>query len=249
MPDQQVVPDETRASRALDRWQAKLRAWIQYLMTILVFIFLAHSAWQINRIMRHLDQAPILQLGEMPDLKAPFDSRMLYCLASLESYTVQQRYHQANVALLSRTWTKYLGFITGMILAVIGASFILGKLKEDKVELSSKLEAWQISLISTSPGLVMVVLGSILMMTAILEHQKILVEDRPLYLRMAVKQTSSNVNAVDSSNHSAFSLLSPDDFIEVDRSADSIQVVDSHRQKKTAGQAEALADSCQGKKE
>jgi hypothetical protein len=51
-------------------------------------------------------------------------------LSSLETNIVERRYHQANVSLMSRVWTRYLGFVTGMVLAMVGSIFILGKLRE-----------------------------------------------------------------------------------------------------------------------
>jgi hypothetical protein len=104
--------------------------------------------------------------------------------------TVQQRYHQANVILMARIWTTYLGFVTGMILAVVGAAFILGKLREQASEISGKAENWQVSIASTSPGLIMVVLGSALMLVTIMTHHQINVTDRPLYFGTAALSPS-----------------------------------------------------------
>jgi hypothetical protein len=47
--------------------------------------------------------------------------------AVLEADALQRRYHQANANMLARVWTRQLGFITGMLLALVGAAFILGR--------------------------------------------------------------------------------------------------------------------------
>ena len=54
----------------------------------------------------------------------------LKTLAILDAGTMQRRYHQVNAALMARIWTRYMGFVTGMILALLGAVFILGKLND-----------------------------------------------------------------------------------------------------------------------
>jgi len=72
--------------------------------------------------------------------------------------------------------------LTGVILAVVGAGFILGKIREKPTEITGKTEMWHFTIASTSPGLIMVTLGTVLMVSAILTHHEIGVVDRPLYL-------------------------------------------------------------------
>jgi len=163
-----------REERSLRQWQAKLRKWMQIVVSLTGVLFFLVSAWQVNRILRSINETGQYDRGREPEVKASLDRHMLYTMAGLECYALQRRYHQADIALLSRLWIKYLGFFTGMILAVIGASFILGKLQESDTTLTGKLQAFEFSLISASPGLVMVLLGAMLMMTAILE----LIEDQ-----------------------------------------------------------------------
>jgi hypothetical protein len=66
------------------------------------------------------------QLQRNPETVAEHqDCARWQLLALLEAHTIQQRYHQANVALILRGSIKYLGFLTGMILSIVGAVFIL----------------------------------------------------------------------------------------------------------------------------
>ncbi|CAN0513621.1 unnamed protein product, partial [Laminaria digitata] len=103
-------------------------------------------------------------------------------VATLEKHTLDQRYHQANVLLMSRIWTRYLAFVTGMILCMVGASFILGKLREDQTEISGKSDLGEGSLKTSSPGVLLATLGVILMLTSLLTHHEISVTDGPAYL-------------------------------------------------------------------
>src|SRR5262249_58461153 len=56
---------------------------------------------------------------------------------SLERELVARRYEQGNLSYLNRLWTRFMGFVTGMILALVGAAFVLGKLVTDKSELEA----------------------------------------------------------------------------------------------------------------
>jgi hypothetical protein len=100
----------------------------------------------------------------------------------MEAYLAERRYHQASVQLMSGIWIRYLGFVTGMILALVGASFVLGKLQEPESEITGKSSVIDFSLKSASPGIILVVFGALLMFTTIITRQEYTVEDRPIYL-------------------------------------------------------------------
>jgi len=102
--------------------------------------------------------------------------------ALLEANVIARRYHQANVLLMSRVWANYLGFVTGMTLALVGAAFILGQLQTATSTLENKTGPAQVSLSTTSPGLALCVLGVILMITTIVSHHDIQTQDVPVYL-------------------------------------------------------------------
>lgn len=73
---------------------------------------------------------------------------------------------RASASLLLSLWTREMGFVTGMMLAIVGATFILVRLDDA----GSKLEAGQGtlkgSLMTSSPGIVLAVLGTVLMAMA-----------------------------------------------------------------------------------
>jgi hypothetical protein len=72
----------------------------------------------------------------------------------MESFLVTQRYHQAAAQLMAGLWTRYLGFITGMILALVGASFVLGKLREPAQKIDGKFPMIDFSIRTASPGII-----------------------------------------------------------------------------------------------
>lgn len=100
----------------------------------------------------------------------------------LENEALQRRHHQSNVLLMSRTWIKYLGFVTGMILALVGAVFILGKLEEISSALTAKTADSAFTLNTTSPGIFLAVLGTALMLSTIFTNHTIEVHDAQIYI-------------------------------------------------------------------
>jgi hypothetical protein len=77
------------------------------------------------------------------------------------------RNQRANSTLLVSVWTRNLGFVTGMVLALVGASFIMAKLSEGTTTLDGGGGGAKVSLATSSPGIVLAVLGTALMMMAI----------------------------------------------------------------------------------
>ena len=155
-------------------------------------IFLVLSLLQTNHVRTQIEDAPKLDL--------PDEVRSVSCLGrtltageqqacvrwkvlvQLEAYTVAHRYHQANSALIVRAWIKYLGFLTGMILAIVGAVFILGKLSEAPSNLAAEASGWKVSIASASPGLILAVLGTALIIATLLVNPPTGVTDLPTYI-------------------------------------------------------------------
>jgi len=114
-------------------------------------------------------------------------------LATLDANLLDRRYHQANVFLMGRLWTSYLGFVTGMILAFVGAVFILGKLRIDASELAASGGGASLGLKSTSPGLVLAALGVVLMITTIVTNHPIQTADSAVFVgALQVKPNASS---------------------------------------------------------
>lgn len=163
------------------KWQERLLPMMTRTLIGLAIFFLAVSTVQLYYLHKRIENAPEVKQSELvnPDSEA---NELVKGLLTLEHSLIEQRYHQANTSLMNRIWLKYLGFVTGMILAVVGSVFILGKLKEDQTELGGESSAINFSIKSSSPGLIMIFLGTVLMMTTILSHNRIDVMDGNTYL-------------------------------------------------------------------
>ncbi|NLS29275.1 hypothetical protein S2M10_42970 [Sphingomonas sp. S2M10] len=81
---------------------------------------------------------------------------------ALERELIARRYRVANTVMSLRLWTRLMGFLTGMILAMVGAAFVLGKLTSPESEIAGGASGATISIKSASPGIVMAVLGTVL---------------------------------------------------------------------------------------
>jgi hypothetical protein len=118
---------------------------------------------------------------------------------ALEQQLVSRRYGQANLTLATRVWTRLMGFITGMILALVGAAFILGKLSEDVSEATARAgppgQELMLSVRSASPGIILVIMGTVLMGLSISIQATYEVEDRAIYFGGAGKSTTAASDA------------------------------------------------------
>ncbi|CCD91622.1 membrane hypothetical protein [Bradyrhizobium sp. ORS 375] len=103
-------------------------------------------------------------------------------LVYLEQETIQHRYGQGAATILARAWTRLLGFTTGMVLAIVGAAFILGKMQESPSELRHESEGIKVALVTSSPGIVLAVLGSVLMSITLLSRFDIEIHDVGTYV-------------------------------------------------------------------
>jgi len=106
-------------------------------------------------------------------------------LAVLEQQTLARRYQQAGLLLVSRIFTKYLGFLTGMIMAIAGAWFIIGRIREEESRVGGSFGNGKASVRSSSPGIIFGVLGTLLIVLNILHHKGVETVDAPLYLHPA----------------------------------------------------------------
>jgi len=181
------------ADRNLERWQRRLLPFLVWLLGGVTVFFLLATLFQLNSLQRRIESPPTLDLTPaLAGLQnaASSSDRLVFAqwqtLARLEQNALERRYHQANVLLMSRTWTRYLGFMTGMILAMIGAAFILGKLREEASTLGLKNAGLEANLNTTSPGLVLCLLGTVLMLSTLLTHNDIETQDAPLYTNVVV---------------------------------------------------------------
>ncbi len=169
-------------------WQRKLLPFMVIMIAGLTIFFFLASFYQFFLLDKRIQDSPTFNellpaLNQMipQDTSLQDENKLLAIqwktLSLLESHVLQRRYHQANVLLIARVWTRYLGFVTGMILSLVGAAFILGKLREAESKVDTEGGPWKVSVATTSPGLLLAVLGTLLMLTTMVSHYDIGVQD------------------------------------------------------------------------
>lgn len=177
-------------------WQNKLLPWLVIMPSILVLLFIYLATRQMQRFNTVIDareESVIDQLMPLSSdtalnlrLKENLEYIRWITLARMEEKSLDRRYSQGGLLLVSRIFTKYLGFFTGMILAIVGSVFVIGKLQEDTADIEGTMsEQMKLKIISSSPGIIFGVLGTVLMLSTILQHTEISVKDQPLFLNPA----------------------------------------------------------------
>jgi hypothetical protein len=125
-PAPKADPPKTDAG-AESEWQERLRPFMIRMLCGLTIFFLTASFAQLIYLHSRIEKAPALPNSVLVPPNGTAEINRASIL--LEAHVVDLRYHQANVFLMARVWTNYLGFVTGMTLALVGAAFILGQLK------------------------------------------------------------------------------------------------------------------------
>jgi hypothetical protein len=186
------MSSDTEAKAHTRLWQQRLLPLMSGMVVVLTLFFFVASFGQLLYLQAEIrsDRPLILSEGALaasiPEAATQAEHLAIArfrATAELELQVVSRRYRQAAVLLMSRVWTLYLGFVTGMILALVGAAFILGKLQEPSSEMGLRSAGGDLTLKTASPGIILAALGTMLMLATIVTHHRIDVTDAPLYLR------------------------------------------------------------------
>lgn len=211
--DKNAGSKDSTEQKQVSQWQNRLLPWLIALPTLLILLFVFLATQQMQRFNDVIDQKSVSVIDalaptkEDPQLYAQLNGNLDYIrwmsLAKMEEKSLDSRYSQGGLLLVSRIFTKYLGFFTGMILAMVGSVFIIGKFQEKTTEMEGEIgNEIKGKLASSSPGIIFGVLGTILMLSTILQHTEVAVTDSPLFLNspnfyMNSASGGSPVNAID----------------------------------------------------
>ena len=174
--------------RDVVRWQKRLLPFMSRFMVVLAIVFFALTAWDAyeTRVYVKNESAATIRARIDETLQAQKGGAaldpMMRTLLLLEADALDKRYRQASALLLSRISTRQLAFITGMVLAFIGAVFIIGKLSEAATNVAVGATDWKAGITSSSPGLILAFMGTVLMGIALVVQTPVEVQDRPVYV-------------------------------------------------------------------
>jgi hypothetical protein len=180
--------------RSVLAWQRRMSAFMTASIIVAALFFAVVTLWQYNQLRAAFTQPPpTLQdpWAGLPGAAATDDQRaelaQTRAAYALERELIARRYNGGNLTVAVRLWTRLMGFITGMILALVGAAFVLGKLSEGRSAAEAKLPglAASLSVRSASPGIILAFLGTVLMAMAISIEGSFSAADEAIYFRPA----------------------------------------------------------------
>jgi len=179
------------------RWQRRLLPFLVGTLGVLTVLFCAAIAWETRLIQTRMESA--LEIDLRPAVSQEFRSNPAFLL---EADLIERRYRAADAAALSRLYIMFLGFGTGMVLALVGATFVLGKISEQETSFDGGAPSFKASLHSGSPGIILAFLGTALMLSTIFSKTEISLSDRAVYmggvpLAGAAPQPEANSNATE----------------------------------------------------
>jgi len=200
-------------------WQKRLLPLMAGTLALLTVFFCASLTYETISVQKHIESAHEINLNaQMAKLERASESNSAAALAEfrtetasiLEANVIERRYHQASAAAMGRIYLIFLGFATGMVLALSGTTFILGKLKEDETAIGGEGPSFKANLRSGSPGLILAFFGLLLMMSTIFSRVDIDVRDQALYLGSGAG--SAGMDMFSSPNKEA--IASPKDILQ-----------------------------------
>ncbi|MEP6621843.1 MAG: hypothetical protein ABJE47_21140 [bacterium] len=188
--------EKLEANRAREKaraqWQRRLLPVMVGTLIVATIAFLSFSLYDTWSVRQRIDTPPALDLSttlasvncaastNTPDERGACLQWKVAVL--LEKHTIDRRYHQANIALMVRVSVKYLGFLTGMLMSLVGAVFVLGRLTETTSKLAAQGAFGKFTIATVSPGLILAFLGTILMIATLYVNPPTDVSDGNVYL-------------------------------------------------------------------
>jgi hypothetical protein len=187
---QDATPDRQPVDRELIRWQTRLLPFMSAFILLMAAAFFLFSGLHIYEVTK------FIQAGDEQDVRAEVESEIAkqantpltaedvtqHSLLLLEADVLDKRYHQAGGLLMSRIWSRQLAFVTGMVMAFVGAVFILGKLSEESSQISGGANGWKVAISSASPGIILSLFGTVVIVASLFVKATLDVSDGPVYV-------------------------------------------------------------------
>lgn len=146
-------------------------------------VFSVFSTYQIQYFHSHFEQEhkPDVSSGlaSLENIPNPtnlerFEIARWKTLSLFEAKALENEYHQGNIRAISHLWVSNLLGVTGMLLALVGASLVLRRIKgpEDEEEINREFtQVIKLSIMTSAPGIILAALGTVLMFAALSGNQ------------------------------------------------------------------------------
>jgi len=195
-----IALEQDHANEAgLEAWQRLLLPFMMGSLTVMGLLFFVLTLWNFREMQGRLEYRSVnvgAILKELQQDPAAKDAayRDWYVRAVLEDIAMANRYRQNAIVVSTRVWTRYMGFLTGMILVLTGCVFILGKLRE-RVDFSAEGQGFKGALVTSSPGLALALAGATLIGIALYVPTSVESKDSPVYLPQQVEVVGGGQDA------------------------------------------------------
>ena len=153
-------------------------------LAILAVLFFIGTFWNYASLHGRLAQQEpdvTVAMEKLRGANLPRAYQDWYMRMVLEENAMRSRHRQNAAVVESRVWTRFMGFITGMVMVMAGCIFILGRL-DAQFDGSFKGSGQEGVLKTNSPGLVLAVAGTVLIGIALTVPVNIEVTDKPVYI-------------------------------------------------------------------
>lgn len=199
-------PPAPGGDRELMMWQQRLLPFMTRFivgMAAAFFLFSGIHIYQVTRFIQAEDgqniRAVIQAEIARPTGQAPTAAEITeHSLLLLEADALNRRYRQGGALLMSRIWSRQLAFITGMVMAFVGAVFILGKLSETTTDVSGGTGEWKVAISSASPGIILAFFGTVLLVSSLFVRASLDISDGPAYINAVHFAPAAPAQAVSS---------------------------------------------------
>lgn len=169
---------------ALGRWQTKLLPFMMAGLGVIAVLFFIGTFWNYTSLhsrfeYRGADISQSIEKLRTSDVSQSYQD--WYLRVILEEQALRSRHHQNAAVIESRVWTRFMGFMTGIVMVMAGCIFILGKL-DAQFDGVGKVLGNEGALKTNSPGIVLAVVGAVLIGISLVVSLNIEVNDRPVYM-------------------------------------------------------------------
>jgi hypothetical protein len=155
---------------------------------VIVAIVIAITSWFIittqERIEEKLKGADNTQVfleafekAGAADPSADTATRSYYAYLQAQANLNKKRYDMGSLLVVAGMTRKNMGFLVGMILALLGCVIVVRRIRQMPVEASGNVSGGKVSLITASPGVLLVLMGTAIILATVLRSEEVYVND------------------------------------------------------------------------
>lgn len=187
----------------MEKIQGSILIFSQIGIGILLLIVMTTSITYFGRINNlAADGSPATQAiteSIISSLDSPnFQSEEAKVSIALITLRTMRRHDAARAANLTKTLIQFFGFLAGMTLVFLGSIYVVGKFSDEKpTTVSGDAPGISISIASSSPGLVVTLLGVFLMTVMMITPNSVHVTDNELKIDFPRSSTTQSTVEID----------------------------------------------------